>query len=170
MVSMAKMLSSESMLDKMARVIANASRKKSVFKSPTYKVANAEQTELPSGSADLVTIMYGFHEIPYHGRQRILYEARRILAPGGTLAIVDISKDYEPSPSMLAGEPYVLEYQQNIDRQLEGMSGFQDLSCKAVIPGHVTVWMLRKTGDDGQIIWRQQVPSSTVLDRMESFV
>lgn len=40
------------------------------------------------------------------GRQRILQEARRLLSPGGVLAVIDIATDYEPSPSMLAGEPY----------------------------------------------------------------
>lgn len=49
---------------------------------------------------------YAFHEAPLNGRQRILEEARRLLSPGGVLAVIDIATDYEPSESMLAGEPY----------------------------------------------------------------
>ena len=72
----------------------------------SFSTANAEETELPSKSFDLVTIMYAFHEAPKRGRHKILKEARRLLQPGGTLAVVDICTDYQPSKSMLAGEPY----------------------------------------------------------------
>jgi ubiquinone/menaquinone biosynthesis C-methylase UbiE len=49
---------------------------------------------------------YAFHEAPKQGRQRILKEVRRLLRPGGVLAVIDISTEYTPSRSMLAGEPY----------------------------------------------------------------
>jgi ubiquinone/menaquinone biosynthesis C-methylase UbiE len=73
---------------------------------PVFAKTNAEQTEFPGQSFDLVTIMYAFHEAPKEGRDRILQEAYRVLQPGGTLAVVDICTDYTPSDSMLAGEPY----------------------------------------------------------------
>ncbi len=72
----------------------------------TFARGNAEQTDFPGQSFDLVTVMYAFHEAPRAGRERILQEAYRVLQPGGTLAVVDISTDYKPSKSMLAGEPY----------------------------------------------------------------
>ena len=74
--------------------------------STTFSQANAENTQLPSRSFDLVTVMYAFHEAPSRGRQNILKEAHRLLQPGGTLAVIDICTDYIPSKSMLAGEPY----------------------------------------------------------------
>lgn len=75
--------------------------------TPTlFSQANAENTQLPSRSFDLVTIMYAFHEAPKQGREKILKEAHRLLQPGGTLAVIDICTDYKPSKSMLAGEPY----------------------------------------------------------------
>ncbi len=92
--------------------------------STNFTRANAEHTYLPSRSFDLVTVMYAFHEAPNQGRHKILMEAHRLLQPGGTLAVIDICTDYTPSKSMLAGEPYVLEYQKNIHSQLRSFKGF----------------------------------------------
>lgn len=115
-----------------------------VKESLQYARGNAERLKLPSASFDLVTIMYAFHEIPMTARYRILREARRLLKAGGTLAVVDISSDYKPSPSMLAGEPYVLEYQKNIRKQMRSLQGFGDFHYKVVIPGHVCKWTLTR--------------------------
>jgi len=76
------------------------------FCATSFMKGNAEQTNFRDGSFDVVTIMYAFHEAPQGGRERILQEARRLLSPGGVLAVIDIAADYEPSASMLAGEPY----------------------------------------------------------------
>ncbi|CAJ1959807.1 unnamed protein product [Cylindrotheca closterium] len=108
-----------------------------------YNLGNAEDTGLEGGTFDLATIMYCFHEAPYWGRSRILQEAHRLLAPGATLAILDISPTYEPSFSMLAGEPYVLEYKENIQVQLkEQAKGFQNCRYREVVEGHVGLWLL----------------------------
>lgn len=79
---------------------------KQFVSSTEFKRANAEKTPFAEKSFDVVTIMYAFHEAPKHGRERILQEARRVLNPGGILAVIDISSNYEPSENMLAGEPY----------------------------------------------------------------
>jgi ubiquinone/menaquinone biosynthesis C-methylase UbiE len=110
-----------------------------------FKKGNAQDTRLPNQSFDLVTVMYAFHEAPREGRDRIIKEARRLLSPGGVLAIVDISADYEPSETMLAGEPYVLEYQQNIRDQLLHMKGFVSPKYKTLVPGRVDMWTLRRS-------------------------
>eukprot|EP00526_Cylindrotheca_closterium_P023296 CAMPEP_0113659598 /NCGR_PEP_ID=MMETSP0017_2-20120614/32447_1 /TAXON_ID=2856 /ORGANISM="Cylindrotheca closterium" /LENGTH=161 /DNA_ID=CAMNT_0000574167 /DNA_START=30 /DNA_END=515 /DNA_ORIENTATION=+ /assembly_acc=CAM_ASM_000147 len=107
-----------------------------------YNEANAEDTGLESETFDLATIMYCFHEVPYWGRSRILKEAHRLLEPGATLAILDISPSYEPSFSMLAGEPYVLEYKENIQLQLRQAKGFQNCRYREVVDGHVGLWLL----------------------------
>lgn len=112
--------------------------------STTFSKANAENTQLPSRSFDLVTVMYAFHEAPSHGRQNILKEAHRLLQPGGTLAVIDICTDYTPSKSMLAGEPYVLEYQKNIHRQLRTFRGFAEVTYKTVVPKHVGMWVMKR--------------------------
>ena len=120
------------------------------LRTPCYRAtrfvrSNAEDTKLPARSFDLVTIMYGFHEAPAKGRERILKEAHRLLAPGGTLAVIDISTDYEPSPSMLAGEPYVQEYQQNIRKQLQLARGFAGAKYRTIVPKHLGMWTLKRT-------------------------
>jgi ubiquinone/menaquinone biosynthesis C-methylase UbiE len=108
----------------------------------TYSLANAENTDLPDETFHLVTIMYAFHEVPKAARSRIIQEAKRLLKVGGTLAVVDISPKYTPSKYMLAGEPFVIEYQQNIDKQLESVEGFKFSKRKEIVPGHVNMWLL----------------------------
>lgn len=109
-----------------------------------FAQANAENTHLPDQSFDLVTVMYAFHEAPEQGRERILEEARRLLQPDGMLAIVDISTEYTPSETMIKGEPYVVEYQLNINRQLESLKGFASAEYKTLVAGHVGMWVLKR--------------------------
>lgn len=88
---------------------------------------------------------YAFHEIPTDARYRILRECRRLLKPGGMLAVVDINpNEYVPSDTMLSGEPYVLEYQQKIQEQLEKIPGFNNREEVNVVPGHVTMWTMER--------------------------
>lgn len=126
-----------------------AGSKQTDYPNCMYAIGNAERISAPKSRFDLVTIMYAFHEIPKSARSRILREARRLLAPGGTLAVVDISPEgYSPSPSMLAGEPYVLEYQQNINRQIKRFRGFHDLKSRTVIPGALKMWTLTRNSTE----------------------
>jgi len=141
MISMASFLSSHlSIVKPLVQRSMNVVR----VSSTTFSRANAENTQLPSRSFDLVTVMYAFHEAPSHGRQNILKEAHRLLQPGGTLAVIDICTDYTPSKSMLAGEPYVLEYQKNIHRQLRTFRGFAEVTYKTVVPNHVGMWVMKR--------------------------
>jgi ubiquinone/menaquinone biosynthesis C-methylase UbiE len=122
-----------------------AATKKRLHQSIQYMLRNAEDTQLPKKSYDLVTVMYAFHEAPLQGRDKILKEARRLLSPGGVLAVVDISTSYTPSASMLLGEPYVQEYQRNIHRQLANVAGFERPKYKDIVPDHLGMWTLRRS-------------------------
>lgn len=110
-----------------------------------FMLRNAEDTQLPHQSYDLVTVMYAFHEAPHMGRDKILTEARRLLSPGGILAVVDISTEYTPSPTMLQGEPYVQEYQRNIHRQLTNIQGFERPKYRDIVPHHLGMWTLKRS-------------------------
>ena len=120
-------------------------RATTVRHSIQYMLRNAEDTQLPNKSCDLVTVMYAFHEAPHQGREKILKEARRLLTPGGVLAVVDISTEYTPSPNMLLGEPYVQEYQRNIHRQLANIPGFERPKYKDIVPDHLGMWTLKRS-------------------------
>jgi ubiquinone/menaquinone biosynthesis C-methylase UbiE len=110
----------------------------------SFVKGNAQRTTFPDKSFDLVTIMYAFHEAPRHGRYLMLREARRLLDNGGKLAIVDICPTYTPSPTMLVGEPYVLEYQENILKQIESIKGFRLDEYQTIIPGQLVMWTLTR--------------------------
>jgi ubiquinone/menaquinone biosynthesis C-methylase UbiE len=111
----------------------------------SYVMGNAQRTIFPSESFDLVTIMYAFHEAPKYGRYLMLREARRLLNKGGKLVVVDICPTYQPSPTMLAGEPFVLEYKECIEEQMRSLKGFGDLDVQSVVQGHVVQWTLTRT-------------------------
>jgi ubiquinone/menaquinone biosynthesis C-methylase UbiE len=129
-------------VEAMSVIDTNPYRASCAATQASYRLGNAENTKLPKVSFDLVTVMYGFHEVPMEGRAKIINEARRLLRKGGHLAIIDICPTYQPSPHMLAGEPFVKEYQQNIDKQLANFPGFNFEKRRVVVPGHVNIWLL----------------------------
>jgi ubiquinone/menaquinone biosynthesis C-methylase UbiE len=85
---------------------------------PAWVHAAAESTGLPSASADLVSACLLFHELPQSAAVAILQEARRLLRPGGHLAIMDMnpkSEIYAKMPPYIltllkSTEPYLDEY------------------------------------------------------------
>jgi ubiquinone/menaquinone biosynthesis C-methylase UbiE len=71
----------------------------------TWKHAPAESTDLPAASFDLVSACLLFHELPQSAAQQILKEARRLLRPGGTMALMDMNPRSQVYASM---PPYIL--------------------------------------------------------------
>lgn len=71
---------------------------------PTWVHAAAESTGLPDASFDLVSICLVCHELPQAATFKILQEARRLLRPGGHLAIMDMNPKSEVIAKM---PPYV---------------------------------------------------------------
>ncbi|MBF2064464.1 MAG: class I SAM-dependent methyltransferase [Calothrix sp. C42_A2020_038] len=80
--------------------------------------AAAESTGLPDASFDLVSIFLVCHELPQSATRQIFAEARRLLRPGGHLAIMDMNPKAEAFKMMPAyvftllksTEPYLDEY------------------------------------------------------------
>ncbi|KAJ8613485.1 hypothetical protein CTAYLR_002145 [Chrysophaeum taylorii] len=110
-----------------------------------YILANAEETGLPSSRFDVVTAAFVFHECPREARARIMEEGLRLLAPGGTLAILDIHTDYEPSKFMLPGEPYIRGYLDHFEDDVSDFARhhanrFAFAHRDVVIPGRLILW------------------------------
>lgn len=80
--------------------------------------AAAESTDLPNASFDLVSIFLVCHELPQTASREILREARRLLRPGGHIAIMDMnpqSQIYAKMPPYIltllkSTEPYLDQY------------------------------------------------------------
>jgi len=80
--------------------------------------AAAEKTGLPKASADVVSAVYLFHELPKKVRRQVAEEAARILKPGGLFLLVDSLQigdrpDYDALLTRFPAhfhEPYYLDY------------------------------------------------------------
>ncbi|HEY9890142.1 MAG TPA: class I SAM-dependent methyltransferase [Candidatus Obscuribacterales bacterium] len=84
----------------------------------TWHHAPAEATGLPAASFDLVSACLLFHELPQGAAIAVLQEARRLLRPGGHLAIMDMNPGCETFAQMppfvftllKSTEPYLDDY------------------------------------------------------------
>ena len=71
--------------------------------------------------------------MPRAARLKVLENARRIARK--KVIFVDIDPNYTPSEAMLEGEPYVLEYRENIHKDFKGAS-----KVDIMIEDHVVKW------------------------------
>ncbi|CAI5488609.1 unnamed protein product, partial [Closterium sp. Naga37s-1] len=86
----------------------------------TFIHAAAEDTGLPAGSVDLVSICLVCHELPRSATKKIIEEAHRILRPGGAFAVMEmnprspffqrISNNPFTFAAFKATEPYLDDY------------------------------------------------------------
>lgn len=115
--------------------------------SPKWLHAAAEATALPDASFDLVSAFLIFHELPQTAATAILQEARRLLRPGGHLAIMDMnpqSEIYAKMPPYIltllkSTEPYLDEYFALDLKQAIYDAGFDYPTITSNTPRHRTV-------------------------------
>jgi ubiquinone/menaquinone biosynthesis C-methylase UbiE len=109
--------------------------------------AAAENTNLPEASCDLVSLFLICHELPQAATLQIFQEARRLLKPGGHIAIMDMnpaSEIYGQMPPYIltllkSTEPYLDQYfSLEIDQTLQ-TAGFQKPTITANSPRHRTI-------------------------------
>jgi ubiquinone/menaquinone biosynthesis C-methylase UbiE len=109
--------------------------------------AAAEQTNLPTASYDLLSLFLICHELPQTATLEIFQEAKRLLKPGGHIAIMDMnpaSEIYSQMPPYIltllkSTEPYLDQYfSLDIDTALQ-TAGFEPAKLIANSPRHRTV-------------------------------
>jgi len=109
--------------------------------------AAAESTSLPAASFDLVSAFLMFHELPQSATRQIFGEARRLLRPGGYLALMDMnpqSEIYGKMPPYIltllkSTEPYLDEYFTLDIEQALVEAGFKAPTITSNSPRHRTV-------------------------------
>ncbi|BDA71782.1 Methyltransferase type 11 [Calothrix sp. PCC 7716] len=89
--------------------------------------SNAESTNLPDNSFDLINATFLFHELPHSSTIKILAECKRLLRPNGSLIIFDVDAELYAQKlrsllpkskfdeglkllSHMVAEPYLAEY------------------------------------------------------------
>lgn len=95
--------------------------------------ANAEDTGMVAGSFDLVTATFLFHEIPQNVARRVVAEAKRLLKPGGTLAVFDGNQHGSWLVKTVGGyfpEPYIKDYMSSDLEQMCREVGFMHVNVK----------------------------------------
>ena len=93
--------------------------------------------------ADVVTLMFALHEMPQEGRRAVLTNALRLARR--RVVVADICLDYTPSPLMLTGEPFVLDYLAHADEDVrECAAGEWAVRTDAEGGGRVAVWVLER--------------------------
>jgi ubiquinone/menaquinone biosynthesis C-methylase UbiE len=109
--------------------------------------SQAESTGIADATFDLVSIFLMCHELPQSATHQIFAEARRILRPGGHLAIMDMnpkSEIYKKMPTYIltllkSTEPYLDEYFSLDIEQALIAAGFQTPVITSNSPRHRTV-------------------------------
>ena len=102
----------------------------------TWHHAAAEDTGLPAESFDLVSACLMFHELPRDAAIAIIHEARRLLRPGGHLAIMDMNPHSDTFAKM---PPFVLTLLKSTEPYLDQYFAVDfDQACQAAGFGPIT--------------------------------
>ncbi|MEB3258919.1 MAG: class I SAM-dependent methyltransferase [Cyanobacteriota bacterium] len=112
-----------------------------------WRHALPEATGLPASSFDLVSIFLLLHEMPQPTTRRILREARRLVRPGGCLAVMDMDpgcQAYQTMPAAVmtllkSTEPFMDAYFAfDLEEELRS-AGFDAVTSAPCTPRHRAV-------------------------------
>ena len=106
---------------------------KKIFPNKKFEIGHAEYFK-SMNKYDLVTCMFLLHEVPKVNRKNIIDNA--ISLAKEKIIILDIASNYNPSKFMINGEPYLEDYLNNIDNELEN---FKKIIIKE---NHIHLWVL----------------------------
>ena len=110
------------------------SKARKLYPNKQFDIGNAE-SYYPNIDIDVTSTFFALHEMPRTARKNIITRVKEYTQK--EILFVDISTDYKPSPFMLIGEPYILEYLENIDDDLK------DFEKISIVDGHVSMWSLK---------------------------
>ena len=118
-------------------------------KKIVYHHMIAENMTFPSNSYDIVSISFLLHEVPTKTAEEILAQAFRVLRPGGTISIVDLSKKkIKALPQFHIAffeltEPHIRQYYKTDPMKLLADKGFTFIETKANDPMN-SLWVASK--------------------------
>lgn len=115
---------------------------------PTFVTLNAVEVGERFPGSDVAIACMLVHELPQLANYELLKSLIDATAPSGDVWIVDIAPTYKPSPTMLSGEPFVLEYLSSFQEIVRKLSNHKHLKYKSfeLVPGHVIAHVIsRKT-------------------------
>ncbi len=116
-----------------------------------FMVMDAAQTCFPNGRLDKVIIPFALHEMFHQQRMEILAEARRLLRPGGLLAVLELDKPPRLALRLFMGLwlfywlPFNFETPTRRDMLRQGLvpelqeAGFRDVSRTCLYQGVLQV-------------------------------
>lgn len=102
-------------VDTSAQMVEVARRLAACGANKTFYVGNAETWGAPN-AYDVCTLFFALHEMPTAGRTAVARNAFRLARR--RVVVADIACDYDPSPTMLPGEPYLLDYLARVESEL----------------------------------------------------
>ncbi len=101
-------------------------------KDITYRVGEADALPVTDHSVDLVTSALSFHHVDPARRDAAIAEAKRVLRPGGRLAIVDLAKPANPVSAAAFGWHPCVRAAEPVDDLVARLAsaGFTDIASK----------------------------------------
>jgi SAM-dependent methyltransferase len=89
--------------------------------------------------SDIIVISFVMHELPACARKDILRQAHKSLNKNGFMVIVDIERTYMPKQIMLTGEPFIYDYLEHFNDEINNSLYF-NTTQQPWLDGHVDSW------------------------------